>query len=171
MKAKLIPVVLVAAAICPVLAHASLIGDFQGTFQQTSGNPNSGTLDFDFLTSTPDGSVFDLTGTAGITGSACTQSNCGFEPAFTGTFNPTTGAVAFALQPTPTSGNSVIDVSGMLSTDMTVISGTYEASDLSAGGVFSVTAVPLPAAGGLFGLGVAMLGVLRRRRTTAPACA
>src|SRR5271167_928064 len=129
MKVKLVTVVLVAAAICPVLAHASLIGDFQGTFQQTSGSPNSGTLDLDFLTSTPDGVLFDVTGTAGITGSACTQSNCGFEPAFAGTFNPTTGAVGVALEPTPASGNSVVDLSGTLSTDMTVISGTYASTD------------------------------------------
>ena len=169
MKAKLTAAVLVAAAMCPVLAHAALIGDFQGTFQQTSGSPNSGTLDLDFLTSTPDGSVFDLTGTVGITGTTCGLSNCGFEPAFAGTFNPTTSAVAVTLIPTPTSGNSVIDISGTLSTDLTVISGTYLATDSSSGGVFSVTAVPLPAAGGLLGLGVAMLGAFRRKRTAAPA--
>jgi len=173
MKAKLTAVVLVAAAICPVLAHASLIGDFQGTWQQTSGgsngSPNSGTLDLDFLTNTPDGSLLALTGTAGITGTSCSQSNCGYEPAFTGTFDPTSGAVAIALQPTPTSGNSVVDLSGMLSTDMTVVSGLYTATDGSGAGTFSVTAVPLPAAGGLFSLGVAVLGALGRRRTSAPA--
>src|SRR5271167_4316922 len=86
----------------------------------TSNNTPSGVLD---------GVLFDVTGTAGITGSACTQTNCGFEPAFAGTFNPTTGAVGVALEPTPASGNSVVDLSGTLSTDMTVISGTYASTD------------------------------------------
>jgi hypothetical protein len=165
MKAKVIALVAVVAMSCPLLARASLLGDWQGTFLQTFGGVNSGTVNFHFLTSTPDSGAFDLTGTAAISCAANAAPNCGFNPDFTGTFNATTNALALALTPAPGSGNAGTNISATLSADSSLISGTYAAVDGSTGGTFSVTPVPLPAAGGLLALGISVIGAARRRRT------
>jgi hypothetical protein len=165
MKATLIPLIALLAGAAPLAAHAQLLGDWQGTFVQTLGQPNSGSINLDFLTSTPNAGIFAITGTVGLVGTACMNNNCGFNPTFSGTFNQTTDTVSLLLVPASGSGDSPTEVVGTLSYD--IISGT----STSASGVadFSVHRAPeinAQGAGAALTLLVGMLATSRGRRVT-----
>jgi hypothetical protein len=165
MKATLIPLIALLAGAAPLAAHAQLLGDWQGTYVQTLGKPNSGSVNLDFLTSTPNAGVFAITGTADLTGTACMNTNCGFNPTFSGTFNQTTDTVSLLLLPASGSGDSPTEIVGTLSHDM--ISGT--ATSTSGVADFSLHRAPeinAQGAGAGLTLLVGMWAISRGRRVT-----
>ncbi len=147
---------------CMTANASTLVGEWTGSATNvipTYDGPQ--VLDVFFLTQTPDGAVFDLTGTAAITCVDSSDTDCGTG----GTSIPFTGSLAandslsFATEGGPA---GTLD----LSVDQNSLTGTVTApGPFSADWALSrVDPVPVPAALPLLLSGLGGLGALVRRR-------
>lgn len=168
MKPLVAILLVVGSLVAPLSAYAiPILGEWTGTVHDTfasNGQLNDGLLDLIFTNQDAAGS--NIAGTFSVV--CLTSSDCGTNGVVDfsgGTFDGKVVTITFGTA----SDGGVF--SGVLSDDGNTFSGkafAHDANgiDLADWNASRVAAVPEPATSGLFGLGLAAIAVLKRRRRT-----